>query len=325
MSTIALKGPYWVTVRQHRWSLWATLVFAALASAALIASWYWAVRADDVLAAAGCPADSVAERCFQAARERADAQWQARHMVEFVALGMVVLPAVLAGYMAGPLIARELETGTYKLAWTQSVSPARWLAAKLAVPAAFTVVPVLLVTLVFQWSWSSGPADDFPTFWFDATMYAAQPGTVPVAAVLFGLATGALVGLLVRRTVPALAAATLLTGAVLAVLAQLRPRLWPVETLTGRHGLDVPARSWVVESGRLTRDGTRVSWQDCYEVVRDGQTNACMAARGAVTDYADVHPPAHFWPLQLVETGILTALAALALLAAFRVLRARHP
>ncbi|MEU8616235.1 hypothetical protein [Streptomyces sp. NPDC048623] len=325
MSTLALKGPYWVTVRQHRWSLWAALVLAALASAVLVASWYWAVRADDVLAAADCTADSLAERCFEPARVRADAQWQARHMVEFVGLGMLVLPAVLAGYMAGPLIAREVESGTYKLAWTQSVSPARWLTAKLAVAAACCVTPVLLVTLVFQWSWSTGPADDFPTFWFDANMYAALPGTVPVAAVLFGLATGALTGLLVRRTVLALGAAALVTGAVTTVLTKLRPHLWPVETLTATGGLGVPARTWTVESGRLTADGRRVTWQDCYEVVHDGQTNRCMNARGAVTDYADVHPPTHFWPLQLVETGILLALAALAAFAAFRVLRARLP
>ncbi|MET8503558.1 hypothetical protein ABZV60_02750 [Streptomyces sp. NPDC004787] len=325
MSALTLKGTYWVTYRQHRWSLWATLALAALASGVLLVSWYWAARADDALASAGCRMDSIAQHCFQPARDRADAVWAARHMVEFVGLGMTLLPAVLAGWMAGPLIARELETGTYKTAWTQSVSPARWLAAKLAVAACFVVVPVLLVTAVFQWSWSTGPADDFPTYWHSATMYASLPGTVPVATVVLGLTTGALAGLLLRRTVLALGAAALATGAVLAALARLRPLLWPVETVTGRGGIDLPGRTWVVESGRLTADGRRVSWQECLDAVRDGQTARCMEARGALTDYADVHPPTHFWPLQLVETGILLALAALAALLAFRVLRARLP
>ncbi|MEU7030534.1 hypothetical protein AB0A60_28075 [Streptomyces sp. NPDC046275] len=325
MSALTLQGPYWVTYRQHRWSLWATLALAALASGVLLVSWYWALRADDVLAATGCRMDSIAERCFQPARDRADAVWAARHMVEFVGLGMTLLPAVLAGWMAGPLIARELETGTYKTAWTQSVSPARWLVAKLAVAAGFVLVPLLLVSAVFRWSWSTSPADDFPTYWYSATMYASLPGTVPVATVVLGLTTGALAGLLLRRTVLALGAAALATGAVLVVLAKLRPRLWPVETVTARGGIDLPGRTWVVESGRLTADGRRVGWQECFEVVHDGQVNRCMEARGALTDYADVHPAAHFWPLQLTETAILLALAALAALAAFRVLRARLP
>lgn len=43
------------------------------------------------------------------------------------------------------------------------------------------------------------------------------------------------------------------------------------------------------------------------------------------SQYLDYHPGSHFWPTQLIETGIVLALAALALFAAFRVLRARHP
>jgi hypothetical protein len=35
------------------------------------------------------------------------------------------------------------------------------------------------------------------------------------------------------------------------------------------------------------------------------------------------HPASHFWPLQLVETGIVLAVAALATAAAFALLRRR--
>lgn len=52
--------------------------------------------------------------------------------------------------------------------------------------------------------------------------------------------------------------------------------------------------------------------------------DACMRDRGGVTPFAEVHPASHYWPLQLVETGILLALAALAVFAAFRVLRRLH-
>ncbi|MEU0393296.1 hypothetical protein ABZ208_11045 [Streptomyces sp. NPDC006208] len=38
------------------------------------------------------------------------------------------LPFAVAVYAGGVLIVRELERGTAALAWTQSVTPARWLA-----------------------------------------------------------------------------------------------------------------------------------------------------------------------------------------------------
>ncbi|MEU6015011.1 hypothetical protein ABZ826_13465 [Streptomyces sp. NPDC047515] len=51
----------------------------------------------------------------------------------------------------------------------------------------------------------------------------------------------------------------------------------------------------------------------------------CLADKDITLRYlVDYHPASHFWPLQLVETGILLALAALAVALAFRVLRRRH-
>ena len=41
---------------------------------------------------------------------------------------MYVVPAVIGVFWGAPLLARELETGTYRLAWTQGVTRARWFA-----------------------------------------------------------------------------------------------------------------------------------------------------------------------------------------------------
>ena len=45
-------------------------------------------------------------------------------------LGQVVLvvPALIGIFWGAPLVARELENGTFRLVWTQSVSRTRWLA-----------------------------------------------------------------------------------------------------------------------------------------------------------------------------------------------------
>lgn len=46
---------------------------------------------------------------------------------------MYVVPALIGIFWGAPLMARELETGTHRLAWNQTVTRTRWLATKLAV------------------------------------------------------------------------------------------------------------------------------------------------------------------------------------------------
>src|SRR4051812_50063354 len=44
---------------------------------------------------------------------------------------LAVAPALIGIFWGAPLVARELETGTYRLVWNQSVTRGRWLATKL--------------------------------------------------------------------------------------------------------------------------------------------------------------------------------------------------
>ncbi|AVH96319.1 MULTISPECIES: ABC-2 transporter permease [Streptomyces] len=321
MTALTLKGPYWVTFRQHRRALWTALALAGAALTVLVASRLWSDSAVETLRATGCAYASLDPSCFQPARDYADDQWLARHLVEYTALGMLVLPVLLGAFVAGPMLARELEAGTYRLAWTQSVSPARWLAAKVAVPTALALTVVPLLSLVFYWSWSTGPAMDYPTYWHDPTMFVSF-GIVPVAHALLGLGLGTAVGVLVRRTVVAMGVTVLFTGTAVAVLARLRADLWPIRTLTGP--VSPKGEVWRLDSGMLTSSGERLLWEDCV-AVRPEDVRQCMTDRGGVVEFVDTHPASHYWPLQLVETGICLALAALAGYAAFRLLRARHP
>ena len=47
----------------------------------------------------------------------------------------LAVPGLIGMFWGAPLIAREFETGTFRLAWTQGVTRTRWLAAKSASPA----------------------------------------------------------------------------------------------------------------------------------------------------------------------------------------------
>ncbi|MFJ8210294.1 hypothetical protein [Streptomyces sp. NPDC096033] len=113
-------------------------------------------------------------------------------------------------------------------------------------------------------------------------------GPVAVGYAFLGIAFGAVAGLLVGRTLPAMAAAVTATGALAATLVLVRPRLWP--SLSGAKG-----------------DGS--PWQLSGPADPGGPP---------------YHPEAHFWPLQLVESGILLLVAAAATTAAFALLRRRQ-
>ncbi|MFF7471183.1 hypothetical protein [Streptomyces sp. NPDC008092] len=115
----------------------------------------------------------------------------------------------VAAWAGGALIGRELESGTARLAWTQSVSPARWLAGRLTAAALPLVAGGGLLALVFGWAWSSDQ-DWLVSNWTYDRVFVARGPLLP-ALLLLGLAVGALAGIALRRTLPALGAAAAVT------------------------------------------------------------------------------------------------------------------
>ena len=136
---------------------------------------------------------------------------------------MQVAPALLGLFWGAPLVARELETGTYRLAWTQSVTRTRWLATKLAVTGLATAALAGLLSLAVTWWYA--PLDKVGTNRFDGSVF-GERGITPIGYALFAFAVGALLGLLIRRTLPAMAATLVAFIAVRLVFSQLiRPHL----------------------------------------------------------------------------------------------------
>ena len=111
-----------------------------------------------------------------------------------------MVPGILGVFWGAPLVARELEAGTYKLAWTQSVTRTRWLAVKLALVGLSTMAVAGLVSLMATW-WSS-PVDRV-----NMTVFTSfdQRALVPMGFALFAFALGVTAGVILRRTVPAMA------------------------------------------------------------------------------------------------------------------------
>jgi hypothetical protein len=64
---------------------------------------------------------------------------------------VIAVPALIGVFWGAPLVAHELETGTFRLAWTQSVTRRRWLATKLAIVGTASMIIGGLLALMASW------------------------------------------------------------------------------------------------------------------------------------------------------------------------------
>ena len=156
-------------------------------------------------------------------------------------LAMLAVPAVIGVFWGAPLVARELDAGTHRLVWCQSVTRTRWLTTKLGLIGLAAVAGTGALSLALTW-WS-GPIDDAIAAGQTASgavgtprmvpvMFASR-GIVPIGYAAFALTLGVATGLLVRRTVPAMAVTLAVFVAVqIAVPPLLRAHLSPTQLIT---------------------------------------------------------------------------------------------
>jgi hypothetical protein len=180
---------------------------------------------------------------------------------------MIVIPALLGIFWGAPLIARELEAGTHRLAWTQSVTRTRWLETKLGVVGICSLLITGLLSLMVTW-WFS-PIDRATVNVFGSF---DQRGIAPIGYAAFAFALGVASGALLRRTLPAMATTLVGFGVVrLAVYGWVRPNLTtPLHTTipdtvfgsvaSGLHASVTPAELTAAQSG-LPANGWVISDQ----------------------------------------------------------------
>jgi hypothetical protein len=116
---------------------------------------------------------------------------------------VLVVPALIGMFWGAPLVAHELETGTFRLAWTQSVSRTRWLLVKLGLVGLASFVVAGLLSLMTTWWYS--PLDKANPDRFGSGNFAVH-GFVPGGYAVFAFTLGVTAGLFLRRTLPAMAA-----------------------------------------------------------------------------------------------------------------------
>ncbi|MFD7083455.1 ABC transporter permease subunit [Streptomyces sp. NPDC059918] len=312
MSALTLKGPYWVTARQHRRVLWAIPAVVAASLAAVVAL---RTGAGDPYSDPSSLVPPPPDRWYDLLRLS----------MQSAGTALLFLPMLVGAFVAGPMTARELESGTWRLALSQSTTARAWLGAKVLVAAGVCALGSAALAGVYRLGWVR-VYGTYQLHWADRGPYEAG-GPVLAAYCLLGVAAGVLVGQLVRRTLAAMAVTGLLVGLVLLALGALRWSFLPVRTVItpfprGSAAGGQPGSSLLMDSGLVTATGGRLPMYACFE--RTGNMNACPADMNVIGRYADFHPVSHYWPTQLIETSLVLALAAVLLYAAFRLVRTRQ-
>ena len=139
-----------------------------------------------------------------------------------VNMGLLLVPVVIGMFWGAPLIARELEAGTHRLIWTQSITRNRWLLTKLAVVGMASALGAGLLSWMVSWWFipiDQVHMDQFAVF--------DQRSIVPIGYALFGFAIGLTTGLILRRTVPAMAVTLVVFTVVRVGMSALVPNLLP--------------------------------------------------------------------------------------------------
>ncbi|MGD0684307.1 MAG: hypothetical protein ABSA03_04240 [Streptosporangiaceae bacterium] len=322
----------WVTWRQYRYQgALAAALLAALAVLLLITGLHAAQVWHSALA--GCARDGS---CASLAGSNLSLGSSTIATLVVATSAVPLLPGLFWG---APMVASELETGTNQFAWTQSITRRRWLAVRtgwlLLAAAALAGAVSAVVT------WWSGPdnaltADAFQANRFDVT------DIVPVGYAIFAMALGICAGLLLRRTLPAMAV-TLAGFAALRVLTSQWLRLHYMTPVTVYYKLTapfVPAGSYLgISQGDVGPDAKSMP-AGLYSIAFNGlpvppacrhfmgngndpgRVLSCLAAHG-YRGYVTYQPASRFWAFQGIETGIFLVLAAVLLGVTFWVLKRR--
>jgi hypothetical protein len=233
------------------------------------------------------------------------------------------------------MLARELETGTFRYAWTQGFGRWRWTIAKLVSLAVVAAAAAELLSLLFSWYYQPFITDG-QTNSLAASTFNLR-GDAFAFWTLVAFAIGGFAGVLIRRVVPALVA-TLATYAGLVLVVGVFLRQHYLAPLIARQQ-SLPLSAWVTGNWG-TKDGRTVfsfTGEPTYNVLGQfcpsgvgvkpssgllGGFAQCLSQHG-YTLWASYQPASRFWPFQFIEGGWLLALSVLLIAATVWLVRRR--
>jgi hypothetical protein len=243
------------------------------------------------------------------------------------------VPALIGLFWGAPLVTRELEAGTFRLAWNQSVSRARWVAVKLGLIGLAAMVTAGLFSLMTSW-WASplyraaqkDGQNSLSISKLAPPLFGAT-GVAPAGYAAFAFALGVTAGVLIRRTLPAMAITLAIFAAIQIFWPGLvRPHLIPparsVQALsTANCGFTMVSSGGAFEFADCSVSGLPGGWVIGSQTVNAAghavtTSRACAPQTNFVPCLADhgfrlavsYQPASRYWALQGIETAIFLVL-----------------
>jgi len=234
----------WLTLRQQRLETLIGGAVLVLVAVLLLVTGRDMSAAFQHLGAATClaqHAQDAQDATCQAALRTFETQYNP--LGEF-ASWLNFLPPVFGILLAAPVVL-ELEQGTYRLIWTQGITRLRWVAMKLSLIVAGAVVVSLALSALMAW-WR-GPLDTLQGP-FNPNAFDFE-GIMPIAYTVYAVALGLAVGVVLRRTIPAMALTLVGFLGLRVTLEALRPHYVPPVVTTVAGSVSLHPADWVLDSG----------------------------------------------------------------------------
>ena len=279
----------WVSWRQHRSQAITGLgVLCALAVYAIVLGLQMRTSFSQSNLAT-CLAQSLGRGC-QNSVETFDQRFGSLVNIGFWSV-LLLLPGLIGAVVGASVLGREMEMGTWRLAWSQTVPRTRWLVIQLAVVAGGLIVLGAAMTLIV--TWYRAPMDRL-TGHFVHNAYDYE-GLVLTAYILFAFGLAVLAGQLLRRTIPAMLSALVPWVAVRIV----------VEFVLRPHFMAALPYTYT-----CTRNCSGNAIVDVPPVT--GHLGDLLVAAGG--GYGSTYQPAsRYWAFQSIEAGIFVALTLIVL------------
>jgi hypothetical protein len=226
------RNMLWVTWRQHRATLISVPAVFAVAGVFL---WLMGLHIHRDWAAVTACRPAAASACQALSNGFNSTDWPVGNGIDIM---MNLLPALIGAFAGGSLLARELETGTYRYAWTQGIGRERWTIAKLVIIAVTVTAAAGALSQLFGWFFTPFLSQQRTMTPLSAVVFDTH-GIAFAAWTLLTFTLGALAGMLFRRTVPAMAVTLgVYTGVRLLTWLVLRNHYgvstyWPEQLIQG--------------------------------------------------------------------------------------------
>ena len=324
----------WLVWRQHRGESMAAALLLAILALIVLPSGLHLHQLEATLSSSHCQGANPKQTCAGAL----DAFNATSRAFTGLVPWLNLLPGLVGAFIGAPLVAREIEEGTWRLAWSQSVTRRRWFNSQMMAKSALVLLATVIFTVVVTW-WLT-PLNHIDGRFASSAHGFDFYGAVPAAWALLAFAIGILAGTLARRVVPAMAITFSAYLAIrLPVEFLLRPRYLPPVKLWGvepSNTSPLGPNNWVFSQDLVAPNSHRILSATQQDLVQHIAQAASPNPKNSGQDvqyleslghYLQTHgytyvftyqPAGRFWIFQGIETGICLILGLLAVAVARR-------